>query len=94
MIISYIFVVANIIVILTSPSGALAAFAAIFELLFAGLIIKLFFAETNSACIRVNIILFTGIVIDNKPITLVFDIIGKKLATYEEFEAKFKQILV
>lgn len=92
-IISYICVFANIIVIWKSSSGALAIFATLFELLFAGLTIGLFFAEINFSCMYGNIILFTGKGSDNKPLTIVFDVITKKLVTYEEFEEKFKHIL-
>ena len=41
-----------------------------------------------------NIILFTGIGAEDKLVTIVFDVISRKLFTYEEFETKFKQILI
>ena len=92
-IISYICVVANIIVIWKNSSGTLAIFATLFEIAFAGLTIGLFFAEINLSCMYGNIILFTGPGADGKLVTIVYDVIAKKLATYEEFQDKFKQIL-
>lgn len=93
-IISYICVVPNIILIWTSSSGELAVFATLFEIAFAGLSIGLFFAEVNLSRMYGNIILFTGKGAEDKLVTIVFDAISRKLVTYEEFEAKFKQILI
>ena len=59
-----------------------------------GLTIGLFFAEANLSSMYGNIILFTGIGAEGKLVTIVFDVISRKLFTYKEFEAKFKQILI
>ena len=93
-IISYICVVANIILIWISSSGALAVFATLFEIAYVALTIGLFFAEANLSSMYGNIILFTGIGAEDKLVTIVFDVISRKLFTYKEFETKFKQILI
>ena len=93
-IISYISVVANIIIIWINSSGILAVFATIFELAYAGLTIGILIAEINLSCMYGNFILYTGKGADDKQVTIVFDVILKKIITYEEFESKFKQILV
>lgn len=89
--ISYVAVIANIIVIWTQSKGGIAISATIFELIFAGLTIGLYFAYINLFCMYGTFILFTGRNSTNtQNVTLVFDAIGKKLLSYEEFKKTMK----
>ena len=92
--ISYVAVIANIIVILTQSKGVIAISATIFELVFAGLTIGLYFAYINLFCMYGTFILFTGRNSNNtQNVTLVFDVIGKKLLSYEEFKKTMKDFI-
>lgn len=92
--ISYISVVANIIVIWTESSGSIAVSATVLELAFLGLSIGLYFAYTNLFCMYGSFILFTGSNLSNtETVTLVFDVISKKLAPYSEYKEKMKDYL-
>lgn len=92
--ISYIAVVANIIVIWSQSKGTIAICATIFELAFAGITIGLFFAYINLFCMYGNFILFTGRNASNtENVTLIFDVMRKKLAPYEEYKEKMKDYI-
>ncbi len=92
--ISYIAVIANIISIWIFSSGAIAAFATIFELMFAGLTIGIFFATANMYCMYGTFILFVGKnLLTGQEVTLIFDVFGKKLAPYDEYKEKMKDYL-
>ena len=92
--ISYIAVVCNIIIVLAQSKGAIAIIATIFELAFAGITVGLFFAYINLFCMYGNFILFTGRNASNtETITLIFDVIGNKLAPYEEYKEKMKDYI-
>ena len=89
--ISYIAVVANIIVIWTSAKGGIAIAATIFEVVFLGLSIAVYFARENFTCMYENIILFTGKNLsNNSEVTIVFDVLGRKLYPFDEYKSKFK----
>lgn len=84
----------NIIVIWVQSKGSIAITATIFELAFAGITVGLFFAYINLFCMYGNFILFTGRNASNtETITLIFDVIGKKLAPYEEYKEKMKDYI-
>ena len=92
--ISYVAVIANIIVIWTQSNGAIAIGATICELAFAGLSVGLYFAYINLFCMYGTFILFTGRNVTNtQNVTLVFDVIGKKLLHYEEFKNTMKDFI-
>ena len=92
--ISYIAVIFNLIAIAVSPQGAIAFTATILELAFAGITAGLYFAYTNLFCMYGNIILFTGRNASNtETVTLIFDVICKKLVPYEEYNEKMKNYL-
>ena len=92
--ISYIAVVCNIIVIWIQSKGAIAITATLFELAFAGITIGIFFAYINLFCMYGNFILFTGRNASNtESVTLIFDVMAKKLAPYEEYKEKMKDYL-
>lgn len=92
--ISYVAVICNIIAIWVQSKGTIAITATIFELAFAGITVGLFFAYINLFCMYGNFILFTGRNASNtETITLIFDVIGKKLAPYEEYKEKMKDYI-
>lgn len=92
--ISYVSVMCNIIVIWVQSKGSIAITATIFELAFAGITVGLFFAYINLFCMYGNFILFTGRnAFNTETITLIFDVIGKKLAPYEEYKEKMKDYI-
>ena len=92
--ISYIAVVCNIIAIWDQSQGAIAITATLFELAFAGITIGIFFAHINLFCMYGSFILFTGRNASNtKTVTLVFDVMAKKLAPYEEYKEEMKEYL-
>lgn len=92
--ISYIAVVCNIIVIWGESKGGIAITATLFELAFAGITIGLVFAYANLFCMYGSFILFTGRNASNtETVTLIFDLIEKKLAPYEEYKEKMKEYL-
>lgn len=92
--ISYIAMVANVIVIWIQSEGTIAICATIFELTFAGITIGIFFAYINLFCMYGNFILFTGRNASNtENVTLIFDVMGKKLAPYEEYKEKMKDYI-
>ena len=92
--ISYIAVICNIIVIWVQSKGAIAISATIFELIFAGLTIGVFIAYSNLFCMYDNFILFTGRNEANTAnVTLLFDVMSKKLAPYDEYNENIKKIL-
>ena len=89
--ISYIAVVANIIVIWTTAKGGIAVAATIFEVVFLGLSIAVYFARENFTCMYGDIILFTGKNLsNNSEVTIVFDVFGRKLYPFDEYKSKFK----
>lgn len=93
-IIAYISVFANIVLIWIRSDGAIAVGATIFELLFVGLSLGLMFAYVDLFCMYNSFILYTGKNYSNgNYITLIFDVYGKKLATYEEYKEKMKDYL-
>lgn len=92
--ISYIAVICNIIVIWVQSKGSIAIMATIFELAFAGITVGLFFSYINLFCMYGNFILFTGRNASNtETVTLIFDVMGKKLAPYEEYKEKMKEYI-
>ena len=92
--ISYVAVIANIIVIWTQSKGGIAISATVLELVFAGLTIGFYFAYINLFCMYGTFILFTGRNTNNtQNVTLVFDVIGKKLLSYEEFKKTMKDFI-
>lgn len=89
--ISYIAVICNIIVIWDQSKGAIAITATIFELAFAGITIGMFFAYINLFCMYGNYILFTGRNASNtETVSLIFDVMDKKLAPFDEYKEKMK----
>ena len=92
--ISYVAVICNIIVIWFQSKGSTAITAIIFELAFAGITVGLFFAYINLFCMYGNFILFTGRNASNtETVTLIFDVMSKKLAPYEEYKEKMKDCI-
>lgn len=92
--ISYISVICNIILIWNESQGAIAIISTILELAFAGITIGVFFANINLFCMYGNFILFTGKKASNtETVTLIFDVMGNKLAPYEEYKGKMKELL-
>lgn len=92
--ISYVAVIANIIVIWTQSQGGIAIAATVCEFAFAGLSVGLYFAHINLFCMYGTFILFTGRNVTNtQNVTLVFDVIGKKLLPYEEFKKTMKDFI-
>lgn len=92
--ISYIAIVGNIICLWSESETAIAISAIMFELAFAGLSIGLVFAYINLYCMYGNFILFTGKNASNtETVTLIFDVMGNKLAPYEEYKGKMKELL-
>lgn len=92
--ISYIAVVANIIVIWTQSQGGIAVAATLFEVLFLGLTIGLYFAYNNLFCMYGNFIFFTGRNLSNtETVTLVFDSMQRKLTIYDELDNNMKKYL-
>lgn len=92
--ISYIAVVCNIICIWSQFKGVIAITVTIFELAFAGITICMSFAYINLFCMYDNFILLTGRNASNtETVTLIFDIMGNKLAPYEEYKEKMKDVL-
>lgn len=92
--ISYIAVVGNIIVIWIQSKGAIAITATLLELAFAGITIGIFFAYVNLFCMYGNFILFTGRNASNtENVTLIFNVMAKKLVPYEEYKEKMKDYL-
>ena len=93
-IIAYISAIGNIIVVWCLSNGTLAIMTTIFELLLLGLSIGLYFAYANLACMYGTFILYTGYNVDKtQKITLIFDVIGRKLAPFEEYKEKYKDLL-
>lgn len=91
---SYIAAIANIIFIWEQNQGGIAVAATIGEVLFIGLSIGIRFIEINLFCMYDNFIFFTGRTLDNsKDVTLVFDTMGRKLVSYEEFKEKLGKFL-
>ena len=89
--ISYFAALGNIIVIWVQSKGAIAVTATIFELAFVGLTVGMFFAYVSLFCMYENFILFTGRNIsNNENVTLIFDVVGRKLAPYKEYKEKMK----
>ena len=92
--ISYIAVVANIIIVWAQSKGTIAIVSTLFELTFAGITIGIFFAYINLFCMYGNLILFTGKNVSNTAtVTIIFDVVGKKFASYEEYKEKMKDYL-
>ena len=92
--ISYLAVICNVIVIWYQSKGAIAITAIIFELAFAGITVGLFFAYINLFCMYGDFILFTGRNISNtETVTLIFDVMGNKLALYEEYKEKMEEYI-
>ena len=92
--ISYIAIVGNIICLWSESETAIAISATMFELAFAGLSIGLVFAYINLYCMYGNFILYTGKNASNtETVTLIFDVMGNKLAPYEEYKGKMKELL-
>lgn len=92
--ISYIAVLANIIVIWIQSKGAIAIMATLFELFFAGITVGIFFAYIYLFSMYGNFILFTGNNVSNtETVTLIFDVFGNALAPYEDYKEKFKDYL-
>lgn len=92
--ISYIAVIANIIVIWVNSNGGLAVAATLFEIAFLGLTIGLYFAYTNLFCMYGNFIFFTGRNLSNtETVTLVFDSMQRKLTIYDELDNNMKKYL-
>lgn len=91
--ISYIAVLCNIIMIWDQSSGAIAITATVLELIFLGLSIGLYFANINLFMYG-SYILYTGRNTSNtETVTLIFDVVTKKLAPYEEYKEKMGDYL-
>ena len=92
--ISYIAVIGNIIVIWIQSKGGIAVSATIFELIFAGLTVGIFFATFYMYCMYGTFILFVGKKdTTGQEVTLIFDVRRKKLAPFEEYKEKMKDYL-
>ena len=92
--ISYFAVFNNIIFMWEQSKVGIAITATLFELAFAGITIGLFFAYSNLFCMYGNIILYTGrIAPKTETVTLIFDVILKKITPYEECTDKMKEYL-
>lgn len=92
--ISYIAIFLNIICIWKDSSGIMAIIATLLELAFFCITIAILFTYDDLFCMYGDVILFTGRNISNtKNITLIFDVVNKKLAPYEEYKEKMKENL-
>ena len=92
--ISYFAVFNNIIFMWEQSKVGIAITATLFELAFAGITIGLFFAYSNLFCMYGNIILYTGrIAPKTETVTLIFDVILKKITPYEDCTDKMKEYL-
>ncbi len=86
--------IANIIVVWGSSRGVIAILATVLELAFAGITIGIYFAQVNLFCMYGNFILFTGKNLsDTETVTLIFDVMAKKLLPFEEYEKKMGDYL-
>ncbi|MBR1677429.1 MAG: hypothetical protein IJ706_08990 [Clostridia bacterium] len=92
--ISYFAVFANIIVIWAQSQGGIAIVATVLEIAYAGVSVGLYYADINLFCMYDTFILFTGRnLADTQNVTLVFDVIGKKLLPYEELKIKMEDLI-
>lgn len=93
-IISYIAVIANIIIIWTKSNGGIAVAATIFEVLFLAITIINHFLNVDLFCMYNNFVIITGRNLSNtETVKLVYDVISNKLITYKDFEDKFKILI-
>lgn len=91
--ISYICVIANIIIIWTMGSGAVRIFATIFELAFLALTIATVFLSINLYCMYCTIVI-TGLNSSGtERVALVYDCNAKKLFDIEEYEKRFPSFI-
>ena len=93
--ISYIAVILNIIFIFVNFKGTISVFAAIFEVLTLVFTIIFLFKHIELFSMYGNFIIYSGKKThpDDKPVVLIYDIMGRKLAPFEEYKAKLKDHL-
>ena len=91
---SFIAVVCNIITIWVQSKGGIVIAATLFEIAFSGIIIGNCYAYLYLYSMYSSFILFTGKNASNtETVTLVFDVICKKFAPFEEYKEKLKEHL-
>lgn len=86
--------IANIIMMCCLNQGGMSIVGTIFEVLMFGLTICTILSYSNLTCMYGNFIFYTYKNNSNQTITLVFDIMGRKLITYEEFDKKYGKTLI
>ena len=86
--------VANIIMMWCLNKGPMSIVATILEILLLGLTICTIFSYSNLFSMYGNFILYTNKNEANKTITLVWDNMGRKLMTYDDFNKKFGKTLL
>ena len=92
-IISYVAVIANIIIIWTNCSGGIAVAATIFEILFLAITVVSHILRIDLYCMY-NIVIITGRNLnDTEIVKIVYDGMSRKIMTFNEFEEKFKALL-
>ncbi len=79
----------NIVMMWCLNQGAMSIVATIFEILLLGVTLAFLFAYANLTSMYGNFILYTSKSDAGDDVTLVFDVMGKKLLTYEDFSKKF-----
>lgn len=85
---------ANIAIIWFRNQGPASVVATIFEILLFALSITFIFSYASLTCMYGNFILYTNKNDVGDKVTLVFDVMGKKLITYEDFRKKFGKIFL
>lgn len=91
--ISYVAVIANIIIIWTNCSGGIAVAATIFEILFLAITVVSHILRIDLYCMY-NIVIITGRNLnDTETVKIVYYGMSRKIMTFNEFEEKFKALL-
>jgi hypothetical protein len=90
---SYLALVLNLISIWWIFPSNLAIIATLFELVFLGLTIGTFFLIIYLYAMYGNVVYFTGRnTVTNQYVTIVYDVLTKKLMTVQEYESQYKDI--
>ena len=85
--------VANIIMAWSMNQEPISIVSTIFEIILFGLSIASIFSYSNLFCMYGNFILYTNKNNAGDQVALVFDVMGKKLITYDDFKKKYGKIL-
>ncbi len=86
--------VANIIMMWCLNQGSMSIVATIFEVLMFGLTILSLLSYSNLTCMYGNFIFYTNKNNMNQITILVFDVTGRKLMTYDDFDKKYGKTLI